>query len=216
MAEPIIRPPLELPDVQTGITADEYMAQYAAHFYEWVNGKVVKIPPITLQHNMMTFYLRALLETFFVFRPLGQVIGAPFVMSLPSVNSKREPDLQIILNDNPHRLTDTYMDGPADICAEVVSPDSVERDHGEKFAEYERGKVREYWIADPIHQECRIYRLNDQGIYERQYEDKQGNYQTPLLPQFVLHVPTLWQTPLPDPVVVVEAVRGMVSEASQE
>ncbi|MCC7450070.1 MAG: Uma2 family endonuclease [Anaerolineae bacterium] len=203
-------------DVLTGITADEYMARYAEDFYEWVNGKVVKIPPITLQHNDITIYLRVLLDTFFAFKPLGQVISAPFVMSLPSVNSKREPDLQIVLNGNLHRLTNTYMDGPADICVEVVAPESVARDHGEKFVEYERGKVREYWIVDPIHHECRIYRINGQGIYARQYEDKQGNYQTPLLLQFVLHIPTLWLESLPDPVAIIDTVRNMVGEASQE
>ena len=40
------------------------------------------------------------------------------------------------------------MNGAADICIEVISPESVIRDRGEKFEEYERGGVGEYWIFD--------------------------------------------------------------------
>jgi len=217
MAEQVIAAPTVAPQSSLHtVSAEDYMAHYAAHFYEWVDGKVIKMSPVSLPHDQIARYLARLLETFFAFVPTGQIVVAPFVMSIPAINIKREPDVQIILNDNPGRLTYTYMDGPADICIEVVSPESVGRDYGDKFVEYEKGKVREYWIVDSIHRECRFYRLNAEGLYVSQREDEQGNYQTPLLPQFVLHVPTLWQTPLPDPRAVMDAVRGMVGGASQE
>lgn len=222
MAEQVITAPtvapstVTQPETSANVSAEDYMEHYAAHFYEWVEGALVKMSPVSLDHDEIMYYLRQLLRIFFDFRPIGRIVGAPFVMSIPAIRVKREPDLQIILNDNPGKLMKTYMDGPADICIEVVSPESVERDHGVKFAEYEKGKVREYWIIDPIHQEGRFYRLNDDGLYVPHYVDEQSNYQTPLLPQFVLHVPTLWQTSLPAPRAVMDVVRGMVSEASQE
>ena len=43
-------------------------------------------------------------------------------------------------------------------------------------------------------------------------EDKDGFYTTPQLPDFGLHVPTLWVMPLPDPLVVVDAVKAMLAE----
>jgi Uma2 family endonuclease len=166
---------------------------------------------VTFQHDRLTHYLDVLFQTYFELKPIGQVVAAPFVMRLEAIDSAREPDLQIILQTRMGELTATYMNGPADICIEVVSPESISRDHGAKFEEYERGGVHEYWIIDPVHQECRFYRLGEAGRYARQAEDAQGNYRTPALPQFALHVPTLWSEKLPGPLAVAEAVRAMLA-----
>lgn len=195
------------------VSLEVYMERFAAHFCEWVEGEVIPMSPVYIYHDRLTRYLAILLETFLSLRPIGQICQAPFVMRLPAFpNRRREPDLQIILNNNPGTLTETYMDGPADICIEVVSPESVARDHGDKFEEYEKGGVREYWIIDPIRSEGRFYRRSGEGIFLRQAEDAEGFYRTPLLPGFALHVPTLWQDALPDPIQTVEAVKAMLNE----
>jgi Uma2 family endonuclease len=195
------------------VSLEVYMERFAAHFCEWVEGEVIPMSPAYIYHDRLTRYLAILLETFLSLRPIGQICQAPFVMRLPAFpNRRREPDLQIILNNNPGTLTETYMDGPADICIEVVSPESVARDHGDKFEEYEKGGVREYWIIDPIRSEGRFYRRSGEGIFLRQAEDAEGFYRTPLLPGFALHVPTLWQDALPDPIQTVEAVKAMLNE----
>ncbi len=198
--------------VATGVSFETYLEKYAADFHEWVQGGVVKMAPVSSKHDQITFYLRLLLETYFEMKPLGQVASSPFVMRLPGTVSAREPDIQVILNTNPSERTDTYMDGPADICIEVVSPESVERDHGEKFAEYEKGGVREYWIIDPLRDEGRFYRLDEAGRYRRHAEDEAGHYRTPQLPGLALHVPTLWQDSLPGPGATVQAVGAMLQE----
>jgi len=105
------------------------------------------------------------------------------------------------------------MNGPADMCIEAVSPESVTRDHGEKFEEYEKGGVGEYWIVDYVYRECRFFRLNADGQYVRFSEDAQGNYQSPLLPGLVLHIPTLWGPNLPGAVSIVQAVQAMLKSA---
>src|SRR5262249_19018066 len=102
-------------------------------------------------------------------------------------------------------------DGAADICIEVVSPESGRRDHGEKFEDYEKGGVSEYWIVEYLHRECRFFRLNEEGLYGRFSEDGQVNYQTPLLPGLVLNVPTLWQPNLPGPLAIAQAVQAMLT-----
>ena len=123
---------------------------------------------------------------------------------------RREPDLQVILNDNPGTLRPTFMDGPANICIEVVSPESVQCDHDAKFDEYEKGGVTEYWILDPIHRETRFYRLNHDGLYVVHQANQDGDYQTPQLPGLRLHVPALWLSPLPGPSVIIDSVRAML------
>jgi Uma2 family endonuclease len=224
MAEQILAPPgAQAPPVSTEqpvpsdqsiaglISADEYLEQYAHDCYEWVKGVLIPMVPVSLRHDTIVGYLRELLRTYFSLKPIGRVVGQPFVMQLDVTESRREPDLQVILTTNPGQLTDTAMVGPADICIEVVSPESVARDHGEKFAEYEKAGVREYWIVDPIRESCRFNRLNEMGVYSTIIPDKEDIYQTPLLPGLQLHIPTLWLDELPGIISVVQSVQAMLT-----
>lgn len=104
------------------------------------------------------------------------------------------------------------MDGPADICVEVVSPGSVGIDYGEKLEEYEAGGVREYWIIDPQRRRGSFNRLNDETLYADVTPKADTVYTTPLLPQLQLHVPTLWQDDLPDYGAVWQAVQAMLKK----
>jgi Uma2 family endonuclease len=196
--------------VAVNVSEDDFMERYAAEHHEWVRGYVVKMSPVSYDHYEIAIYLQIMLKAYFDLKPIGRVLGEPFVMRLPNSPSRREPDLQIILNSNPGKLTDTAMLGAADICIEVVSAESVERDYGDKFKEYEAGKVTEYWIIDPLRNEGRFYRLNSEGIYEAQSLDADGNYTTPQLPQLKLHVATLWQQPLPGFFEIGEAIKAML------
>jgi len=197
--------------VPAEVSLEEYMEHYAADFYEWVEGRVIKMSPVTAEHDDLTYYLRQLVKAYFEVRPIGIVRSQPFVMRLPAFpKRRREPDLIVVLKTNPHELKKTYMNGPADICIEVVSEESIARDHGEKFEEYEKGGVGEYWILDPLHKEPRFYRLNENGLYVPQKIDTEGNYRTPTLPGLILHVPTLWEETLPGPGTTAEAVKNML------
>ena len=187
------------------VTEHDYLEKYAEHHYEWVQGQLVKAAPITFIHYQLTFYIRVLIDAYLSLSRIGRIIGNPFVMRLD--DSFRHPDLQVILNDNPGEFTRTAMIGAADICVEVVSPSSVSTDYGAKFEEYEKGGVREYWLIDPIRQTCYFHRLTDEALYKAQQQVV--DYTTPLLPHFILHVPTLWQEDLPGIMETVEAVKAM-------
>ena len=130
-------------------------------------------------------------------------------MQVDTTQSRREPDLQVIPHANPGQLTETAMIGPADICVEVVSPESVTRDYGEKFLEYEQGGVGEYWLIDPIRAEAFFYRLGEDGHYDLQRADEHGYYRSARLPKLSLHVPTLWQSDLPGFFEIAQAVQAM-------
>jgi Uma2 family endonuclease len=197
--------------VAINISLEDYMEYYAADNCEYVEGVVIRMSPATIQHNRLLKYLSQLLDAYFELNPIGLLITQPFVMRLAAFpKRRREPDLLVVLKTNPHQLHETFMDGPADVVIEIVSEDSVDRDHGDKFKEYEKGGVPEYWIIDPIHMETRHYRLNEQGRYARQSEDEHGNYRTPTLPGLVLHIPTLWQDALPGPAATSATVKAML------
>ncbi|MCQ3931911.1 MAG: Uma2 family endonuclease [Chloroflexi bacterium] len=198
--------------VAVGVPHEDYLEHYASDFYEWIDGVVIKMTPIHERHDLLTAYLRAIFDTYFALKPLGIVRSAPFSMKLENVPSTREPDLQIILNENPF-YTPTGMQGPADVCIEVVSLESIERDHGTKLGEYEKGGVGEYWIIDPLRRETRFMRLDKlEGRYLAYREDENGDYQTPNLPGLRLHVPTLWLDPLPNPLQIADAIKAMLAE----
>lgn len=193
-------------------TFEQYLANYAADFYEFSNGALIKMSPVHLRHVLLTRYLWQLLEAYFGLRPIGQSLAAPYVMRLPNVASGREPDLFVVLNTNPYPLRASFIDGPADLVIEIVSPESFTRDHSDKFQEYEQGHVPEYWILDPLHKEARFFRLNETNVYIAYAPDEHGNYTTPTLPDFVLSVPTLWQDTLPTFQAVSTAVRAMLEQ----
>ena len=196
--------------VATDISEEEYMRLYAGSGHEWVNGVVIKMSPVTLLHFKIVQYLSNLLQIYFVLRPIGQVLGEPYVLKIKPTSPRREPDLMVVLNSNSGQITETALLGPADICIEVVSPGSEDNDFGKKFVEYEKGGVKEYWIVDSLRKESRFYRLDENGIYISQSVDADGNYTTSLLPDLLLHVATLWQSPLPDVLSLGETVKAML------
>jgi len=198
--------------IATGVSFEEYLEKFAADFCELEYGNVVKMSPVHERHDKLNRYLAMLFEAYFALKPIGQIRQEPFVMKSRVDLPAREPDIQIILNDNPGQLHSTYMQGPADICIEIVSPGSVEHDRGKKFVEYQKGGVREYWIFDSIAIECLFYRLSEDGIYRRQYPDQDGNYRTDLLPGLVINVHTILQSNLPDLFEIGESVKAMLAE----
>jgi Uma2 family endonuclease len=150
--------------IAADVSFEEYLEKYAADFCELVEGNVIKMSPIHEDNDKLTRYLANLLDAYLEIRPIGQIRIAPFVVKVSTDSPKREPDLQIILNTNLGKLRPTYMEGPTDICIEIISPGSVEEDRGTKFSEYEKGGVGEYWIFDPIHKEALCYRLNAEAF----------------------------------------------------
>ena len=165
---------------------------------EWVNGEIVLMPsPAAIEHQNVLGFLDGILRIYVEERKLGQVVFAPYVMKLAAISSGREPDLLFVQRDRLSLLTRHYLDGPADLAVEIVSPESKRRDRKEKFAEYARAGVPEYWLIDPDHRTAEFYHLNEQGKYFRAALDVDGRYHSRVVTGFWLKVDWLWQTPPP-------------------
>jgi Uma2 family endonuclease len=164
---------------------------------EWVDGEVVTLSPASEQHEDLRSLLDAVLRIFVEQRGLGRVLGASFQMRLAEpVRSGRQPDILFVAANRVSCLKETYLDGPADLVVEIISPESRLRDRGEKFAEYEMGGVREYWLLDPERREADFYGLDERGRYRAQ-PDREGWYESLVISGFRLKVEWLWQVPLP-------------------
>lgn len=198
--------------IAIGVTFDEYMEKYAHDFAEYVDGVVIKMSPVHRKHDASSRFLDNLFEAYLFLLGGGVLLRDPMVMKMETPLRAREPDLMILLPENVGKLKETYVEGAADLVVEIISPESVERDRGEKFVEYERAGVKEYWILDPMRQETLFYVRSADGMFQRQSLDADGYYTSTVLPKLRFKVDLLWQDPLPNIVEVVELVRAMFAE----
>jgi Uma2 family endonuclease len=176
---------------------------------EWVNGKVVLMSPVSLEHQQIGGFLLALIRYFVDVSQSGVVAYEPFQMKTGSDLPSRSPDILFVANENLSRLKPTYLDGPADLVVEIISPSDRGRDRGEKFYEYETGGVREYWLIDPQRKQAEFYELDANGVYRLAYSGGDGVYHSAVLEGLWLKVDWLWQEPLP-PLIVVLKEWGLV------
>ncbi|MBC8170735.1 MAG: Uma2 family endonuclease [Anaerolineae bacterium] len=195
--------------VPEAISFEEFLTLYDGQHAELVNGRVEIIMANNLQHLMLTKFLIRLLEAYLEAHPVGQLLIASFSMWLGADKPTREPDLMIVLNEHQARITSTYLDGAADIAIEIVSPESVDRDYGTKFREYESAGVREYWIFDPLRQIADIHVLGEDGVYHRRTLNASGHLTSTLLPNFELNPALLWRDPLPGGSEIMELIQAM-------
>lgn len=173
---------------------------------EWVDGKVYRRPPASRRHQLLALFLSNVLNLAATHFELGQVMTAPFQMKLSELRRGREPDILFVTAEHLERLTEQYLDGPADLVIEIVSPESTGRDRGEKFIEYEAAGIPEYWLIDPQRAEAEFYRLDGRGRYRLVMPDAENRYVSAVMPGVWLQVDWLWQDPLPS---VVEVARQM-------
>lgn len=164
---------------------------------EWVQGEVVMVSPASRRHQQLAGFLTRVLGIFVETRDYGLVLSAPFQMKTGPDLPGREPDLLVLAKEHLDRLHDTFLEGPADIVVEIVSPESRVRDRGEKFYEYEAGGVPEYWLIDPERQQAEFYQRSGDGHYYPVLPDAEGKYHSQVLLGFWLRVAWLWQDPLP-------------------
>lgn len=189
------------------IDYETFLEEYAGIHAEWVNGKALVMSPASDRHQDIVDFFTALLRIFVESRGLGWVRSSPFQMRLPLSNG-REPDILFVSQERMDRLTPNYLDGPADLAVEVVSPESVARDRGEKFSEYEQAGVAEYWLLDPLRRQAEVYLLR-QNQYELARPDDQGRVHSSVLTGFWLREEWIWETPLP-PVLQIVGELGLL------
>jgi Uma2 family endonuclease len=164
---------------------------------EWVDGEIIEMPPSNAEHLDNSGFLFTFLLLYIQRHRLGRIFHEGLLMRLRQRPSGRQPDLLFVRTENVDRIKWTYLDGPADLAVEIVSPDSVTRDYQEKLAEYQTAGIPEYWVVDPLQQVARFYELGVDGRYQLGAVDEDGVYTSKVVTGFRLRVSWLWQRPLP-------------------
>ncbi len=179
------------------ITYEEFLQKYSGVHAEYIDGKVNVLMTASDKHQDLVRWLISILSLFVETYNLGWLRPAPFNMRLPDRNYGREPDILFVIKERLDLVKSSYLDGAADLVIEIVSPESVGRDRGDKFVEYEAAGVREYWLIDPDREQAEFYRLADTGRYRLIAFDDDGLFHSTVLPDFWLQVDWLWQESLP-------------------
>ncbi|QGP92635.1 Putative restriction endonuclease [Neomoorella glycerini] len=174
---------------------------------EWVDGEVVLLTPAAVKHQRVSLFLSSFLANYVLLEQQGQVFTAPFLVHLPEpVRRGREPDIIFIKQENLGRLQANYLDGAPDLVVEITSPESLARDRGEKFREYEAAGVPEYWLVDPDRRQAEFYHLEANGRYHLSTAGAAGVYYSRVIPGLGLKIEWLWQDP---PLSALEALQQM-------
>ncbi|OIP02554.1 MAG: hypothetical protein AUJ96_16085 [Armatimonadetes bacterium CG2_30_66_41] len=186
-------------DTRTTMTYEEFLAWADEDTWaEWVDGEVIELSPASNPHQELHIFLCTVLNSYSKARSLGEVRSAPFQMKTGPSLPGREPDLLFVSRGHCDRLTQQYLEGPADLVVEIISPDSRGRDRGDKFYEYEEGGVQEYWILDPERRQAEFYQLGGDGVYQLVRPDDEGDYRSRVLPGLWLKSEWLWPDTRPD------------------
>ena len=191
-------PTAAMPPLCAKVSYEEFLALDGEGWAEWVDREIITTSPSLESHQDLTLFLGSIFSVFVQENHLGEVIIAPFQMRLSARPSGREPDLLFVKTENLERLKVKYLDGPADLVVEVISPESRARDRGDKFYEYEQAGVPEYWILDQARRKAEFYGLGADGTYEAVTIPTDGIYHSTAMTGLWLRVAWLWQEPLPD------------------
>ena len=128
-------------------------------------------------------------------KDLGLLYADPFQLRLAVAAAGRAPDLMFVRTEHLDRVQEKFLDGPADLVVEVLSPGTERVDRGDKFYEYQAAGVPEYWILDPVREVADFYVLDDAGVYRSANVPPDGQFESTVLTGFRLQVEWLWSRP---------------------
>ena len=149
--------------------------------YELVNGEIVKILA-TRQHEDIADFITKKLDREVDRLNLGYKVSGRIMIATTTKDGKEQgrfPDVSVVSLDiwRANRLAYSALREPLQLAVEVVST-NWEDDYIDKFDEYQRLGIPEYWIVDYLAIGSRdylgnpkvptvfVYQLNPDGVYE--------------------------------------------------
>lgn len=189
---------VERPAPPLKMTYEEFLeADFGEQRVEWVNGEVSYMGTVSREHSYLGSFLIALFRFFIEAYQLGFVFFEPFNMKTGPTLPGRNPDILFVTNENQSRIKKNYLEGPADLVVEIISPDDPKRDRVDKREEYEKGGVREYWMIDRENRQADFLVRGEDGLFHPVPVGEGGIFRSTVLAGLWIKVDWLWQEPLP-------------------
>jgi Uma2 family endonuclease len=160
-----------------------------------LDGKIIRDSPAVPKHSRIVSWCDKVLGLFTEELDLGEVFVATTTVRLSKYQGP-EPDVFFVRKKRLGIVGEKYVDGPPDLCIEVISKSSRKIDRGRKFVLYAEHGVKEYWIIDPLRNIVEFYE-NQGGEWAEIKPDKQGRLHSKVLPGFWLNPDWVTTFPLP-------------------
>lgn len=161
-----------------------------------IDGVVHAAAPDNPMANELFVWLCGIMAAFARAQRLGKIFGARVAYRLDDSNGP-VPDIGFVAEERRRRVKRDFIDGPPDLAAEIVTPESVQRDYFDKRRQYEAAGVREYWIVDPMQEKVTLLRLASATRKYRVGRSEKGALCSQVMTGFRLRPEWLWQDPLP-------------------
>ena len=187
--------PLRVP-----MTFDEFLdaATLPHNRFEYVDGEAVEMPGVDLIHTDLHGWLFTVVNLWVMRRRLGKLCLAGYTQPTEGRKHGREPDILFVRADNHQILGRKALLGACDLAIEIVSPGSARTDRRDKFREYARAGIGEYWILDPHRRLAQFFVLHN-GAYEPAEGDEEA-YRCRAIEGVFVEPAWFWEQPSVDEV----------------
>jgi len=152
-----------------------------------IDGIVYVAPPDLMHLNKLNGFLVILMDGYVGAKRIGGEVFMCRVACRFSQFDAPEPDILYVRPNSVHRIEPGQLDGPPDIAVEIVDDESRQRDTVLKRELYRSNGVTEYWIIDPLQQQCEFLRLVS-GKYEPIALEQGHIFRSSVIPGFWLDV----------------------------
>lgn len=195
-----IEPPFIL--LKPGVTEEEFFEFMDEDIAcELLDEVLIVHTPASLEHEKIFKFLLIMLDRFSTRAGQYEVLGSRFAVRLTR-GVILEPDIMVLTPRTLTQLQDTFLEGPADIVVEILSPSTREIDLSKKLPQYLTHGVREVWIVDSESKEIQIHRPGELAeIYT-----KEQHALSAVLPKFWIKPMWLWNVSAYDPIECLEQV----------
>lgn len=135
---------------------------------EIINGDLYMMAPPSRIHQEVLSELHRQLANFLEYKPC-KVYPAPFGVRLfeqsednpNNIDTVVEPDIAVICDKS--KLDDHGCKGAPDLIIEILSPSTARHDRFVKLNLYQKAKVHEYWIVDPLNRSVEVCLPDEDG-----------------------------------------------------
>jgi Uma2 family endonuclease len=179
----------------SNIPFDQYARHEQHQSWEWINGALDLLPPLTAEQIKVQRRLLTLLGEYVEENGLGLAIPGPFAIRMPEeMRRGREPDLLFLPNEFVEAIQDNYDNSHGvGLVVEIADANTRYRDSVEKFDDYQMAGISEYWLIDVDRQQALFYVLQSDNRYHAVEPDANGVYHSTIVKGFVLPVAALWR-----------------------
>ncbi len=107
---------------------------------EYIDREGIVHSPVSNKHSRLASFLSNIIQFCVDQHKFGTIWARNFQVQ-PRPGLRRAPDLIFVASENQRNITNTEVDGPPDLVAQIFSSHDVERDWRLKYLKYEKAGI---------------------------------------------------------------------------